>query len=576
MWPARKRAGLRMSAPCRSAGRRGLAPVALLALLSAGWSLPAAASRGAAPDVGALEVYARARLAEADGNLAVATGAYARALTLAPDSAEVSRRSYRLAVLAGDKALALRAAHRLDAAGTLPRDGTVLLLIDALDRGQHDRAVLLTDRIESEGNLAFLAPFLRSWIALSGGAYTPPEGAADKPYTSFVQRYRPEQELLLALAQGNRVGAAGAYADFARRGVAFGAQERAVLAARLARLDEPELARAVLASGPDGGAEDTDPARWAKDRRLPELTPQYGLSTLLARVAQDLFAQEETVPTFSIARMAAFAAPGNDDARLTAARAALNAGYADQAYAGAGAVPATSPAWFDAQVGQVRALIELDRYDDAVARAQELVRRPGPALRAWRLLGDVRMRGGDFAAASQAYAQARAEMGDREDPSLLLQLGGALEQAGQWTEAQPLLRRVVELAPDSAAALNHLGYALADRGQDLPQAIALLEKANRIRPSVPAYVDSLGWAFFRAGQPARALPLIEQAAAEDPGNGELSEHLGDILWAVGRRFEARYAWQAALGTLEEDAAAAAMRDRLRQKMDGRFAATDRR
>jgi tetratricopeptide (TPR) repeat protein len=285
-------------------------------------------------------------------------------------------------------------------------------------------------------------------------------------------------------------------------------------------------------------------------------------------LAVDLFAQDEALPTFSIARMASFAAPGNDDARVTVARAALNADYAAEAYAEASMVPPASPAWFDAQIGQVRALVDQGQATEAAARAEALVRQDGGSARAWRLLGDVRVRRDDFAGAAEAYGQARKALGDREDPSLLLQLGGALEQAGDWAAARPLLVRVVELAPDSAAALNHLGYALADRGETLPQAIALLEKANRIRPNVPAYVDSLGWAFFRSGQYARALPLIESAAADDPANGELSEHLGDVLWAMGRRFEARYAWKAALAGLDGGDGPAALRARLTRKLDG--------
>ena len=110
----------------------------------------------------------------------------------------------------------------------------------------------------------------------------------------------------------------------------------------------------------------------------------------------------------------------------------------------------------------------------------------------------------------------------------------------------------IERGPDSAAALNHLGYTLAERGEELPRALSLLERANRLRPNEPAFVDSLGWALFRAGQPEKALPLIRSAVAADPGQPELSEHLGDILWSVGRRFEARYAWEAALTVMGDD------------------------
>jgi tetratricopeptide (TPR) repeat protein len=177
-------------------------------------------------------------------------------------------------------------------------------------------------------------------------------------------------------------------------------------------------------------------------------------------------------------------------------------------------------------------------------------------------------RRGDFADAAAAYRDAQKRAGGDADASLLLQIGGALEQAGQWRDARPILEQVVALAPDSAAALNHLGYALADRGEDLPEAIALLEKANRLRPQETAFVDSLGWAFYRSGQIDKALPLLQQAAVTEPGNAEINEHLGDVLWASGRHFEARYAWRAALVSMNDNLQDDRLRARIVGKIEG--------
>jgi Flp pilus assembly protein TadD len=103
----------------------------------------------------------------------------------------------------------------------------------------------------------------------------------------------------------------------------------------------------------------------------------------------------------------------------------------------------------------------------------------------------------------------------------------------------------VELAPDEPVALNYLGYAQVERGENLTAAVALLERANRLRPDDPAITDSLGWGYYRIGDIARALPLLEQAAQGQPGSVTINEHLGDAYWLAGRRFEARYAWRAA-------------------------------
>ena len=73
----------------------------------------------------------------------------------------------------------------------------------------------------------------------------------------------------------------------------------------------------------------------------------------------------------------------------------------------------------------------------------------------------------------------------------------------------------------------------------------MLEQAHRLAPEDPNIADSLGWAYYRQGNPARALPLLEQAARAEEVSGTDQEHVGDVLWRLGRRYEARYAWSAA-------------------------------
>lgn len=499
-----------------------------------------------------LDAYARARMAEADGTPILAASAFREALALDPASVEIAGRAYRQAVAAGDKALALQAAHSLDAAAALPRDATVLLLVDALDRGKWVEARAAIDRLEREENFSFIVPFMRSWVSLRDGPYDPPVVPVEKPYAVFAVRYLEEQLLLQRLAAGDAQGAADAYGQAQQRGTAFGPEQRGQIAARFAALGRRDLALHLLAADPGtAGSAEKALALASKQYRNVRFTPQAGLALLMHRLALDLFGQRDGTATLSIARLASFADPGNQDIRLTVARAALTADVPDIARQVAEQVPPASFARFDAQALRLRALLDEGRGAEAVAQARQMAQTDADA-RAWRLLGDMLAETDDFAGAADAYARARERTGEKEDPALMLQLGGALERSGRWAEAKPLLERVVALAPDSAAALNHLGYAMAERGEDLPRALGLLERANRLRPKEPAFVDSLGWALFRAGQPEKALPLIQSAVTADPGQPELSEHLGDILWAMGRRFEARYAWEAALTVMGED------------------------
>ena len=503
-------------------------------------------------------------MAEADGALIAAADAYREAMARDSASVEIASRAYRQAVLAGDKALALQAALSLDAAGALPRDATVLLLVDALDGGKWDEARAVIDRLEREENFAFIVPFMKSWVSLRDGPYDPPVVPVEKPYAVFAVRYLEEQLLLQRLAAGDAQGAVDAYVQARQRGTAFGPEQRGRFAARFAALGRRDVALDLL-SADAGGASGAEEAlkRAIQQYKKTRFTPQAGIALLMHRLALDLFGQGDGTATLSIARMASFADPDNQDIRVVVSRAALAADAPEIARSVAEQVPLRSFAWFDAQAIGLRALLEQGRGAEAVTQARQMAQ-AGTDPRAWRLLGDMLAETDEFAGAADAYARARDLIGDREDPALQLQLGGALERSGRWAEAKPLLERVVALAPDSAAALNHLGYAMAERGEDLPRAISLLERANRLRPKEPAFVDSLGWALFRAGQPEKALPLIQSAVAADPGQPELSEHLGDILWNMGRRFEARYAWEAALTVMGEDTPK--LRERIARKL----------
>jgi Flp pilus assembly protein TadD len=125
-------------------------------------------------------------------------------------------------------------------------------------------------------------------------------------------------------------------------------------------------------------------------------------------------------------------------------------------------------------------------------------------------------------------------------------------------EMERLLRRVIELRPDNAHAHNALGYSLADRGQRLPEARALIERALELAPGDPFITDSLGWVEYRMGNREAALAHLQRAWAARPDT-EIGAHLGEVLWALGRRDEARRIWRDAQG---RDAANEVLRETL--------------
>lgn len=115
-------------------------------------------------------------------------------------------------------------------------------------------------------------------------------------------------------------------------------------------------------------------------------------------------------------------------------------------------------------------------------------------------------------------------------------------QRNQWTATERDLRQILRLDADNVSALNSLGYLLADRTQRYEEAQALLEKALHLKPDDPAIMDSIGWLNYRVGKYPEALGHLRSAFAQGP-NAEIAAHLGEVLWIVGDKTEARRIWQ---------------------------------
>jgi len=103
------------------------------------------------------------------------------------------------------------------------------------------------------------------------------------------------------------------------------------------------------------------------------------------------------------------------------------------------------------------------------------------------------------------------------------------------------LRRILDLKPDDADAMNALGYTLADRTAEKAEALALIQKALVLKPGEPAIIDSLGWVQYRLGNLDAAIAQLRVAYQKQP-DPEIAAHLGEVLWVSGQKDEARRIW----------------------------------
>ena len=144
----------------------------------------------------------------------------------------------------------------------------------------------------------------------------------------------------------------------------------------------------------------------------------------------------------------------------------------------------------------------------------------------------------------------------KEDRIYLLFLRGALAERQKHLEAaEDFFRQALDLDQSNAMVLNYLGYMLADKGTKLPEALKMVRKAVEQEPMNGAYLDSLGWVYFKMGQYELAEENLRQAVERDQTDPTVHEHLGDLYEKTGRIRLAAAQWQLSLTEFSRSAAA---------------------
>jgi tetratricopeptide (TPR) repeat protein len=147
-----------------------------------------------------------------------------------------------------------------------------------------------------------------------------------------------------------------------------------------------------------------------------------------------------------------------------------------------------------------------------------------------------------------------------ESTDALFRLGSSLERAGDSAESEKVFLQVLALRPNDAATLNYLGYMWADQGVQLERAKDMLEKAVAREPRNAAYLDSLGWAYFRLGRMPEAEKNLREAYRREPTDPTIEEHIGDLEAREGNVEGAIRHWEKALDLKHEEP------DRVREKL----------
>ena len=159
---------------------------------------------------------------------------------------------------------------------------------------------------------------------------------------------------------------------------------------------------------------------------------------------------------------------------------------------------------------------------------------------------DTRLRRWKEASEDIDKAAALPVHGD-DDSRYVIFLRGALEERQKhYDAAEDQFRKILTLDPNNSMTLNYLGYMLADRGVKLPDALSMLQKAVQLDPQNYAYLDSLGWAYFKMGQYPLAEENLRKASERVSSDPTVHDHLGELYEKTGRLRLAVAQWDQSL------------------------------
>jgi tetratricopeptide (TPR) repeat protein len=201
-------------------------------------------------------------------------------------------------------------------------------------------------------------------------------------------------------------------------------------------------------------------------------------------------------------------------------------------------------------------LADSGKPDESVQMAKAVLKGGAEDRDTYIMLSQIYMRLKRWKESEDAIAQAEKYATRAEEKEYIRFLQGSIyERQKKFDLAEQAFRQVLQQNPSNSMALNYLGYMLADHNTHLEEALTLIKKALDFDPQNGAYLDSLGWAYFKLGNYDQAEENLRRAADKSPNDATVQDHLGE-LYARTNRFKLAAAhWEHALDEWNKSAPA---------------------
>jgi tetratricopeptide (TPR) repeat protein len=206
-------------------------------------------------------------------------------------------------------------------------------------------------------------------------------------------------------------------------------------------------------------------------------------------------------------------------------------------------------------------IAEKGRVDEGIRALQKLSKGNKDDLDVLSAMTNIYQRAKKYGDAQNILNTAIQRFPDEEQVYFLQ--GALYEKQNKVSDAEKAFRKALELDKDDPAVLNYLGFMFADRGIKLNEALTMIQKAVKSDPTNGAYLDSLGWAYYKLNQLDLAEEYLKKAIIFYHSDASIHDHMGDLYFKTKRYEEARAEWTKSLQLATEKEEI----DRVKKKLD---------
>jgi tetratricopeptide (TPR) repeat protein len=187
------------------------------------------------------------------------------------------------------------------------------------------------------------------------------------------------------------------------------------------------------------------------------------------------------------------------------------------------------------------------KADEAIQTAKSLLKGTADDRETYISIFNIYARLKRWKEADESLAKADQLSTRPEDKATIHFLQGSLyERQKKYDLAEQAFRQVLQQDPNNPMTLNYLGYMMADHNTHLEEALSLIKKALTFDPQNGAYLDSLGWAYFKLGNYDMAEENLGKALRKTPNDGTVQDHMAELYFKTGRLQLAATHWERAL------------------------------